>query len=88
MVRREKYKWVSKPSCISPENLHAIEKISSLAIQALKAIGKDQVKPEERTKIISLFQKEEPHRLEHDMRLAPEWIREIIRESVSKRKEG
>ena len=72
----------------SPKNLNAIGKISSLAIQALKAIGKDQVTPEEQTKIISLFQKEEPHRLEYDIRLAPEWIREIIRESLSKRKEG
>ncbi|EON76951.1 hypothetical protein ADIS_2612 [Lunatimonas lonarensis] len=72
----------------SPKNLNAIGKISRLAIQALKAIGKDQVTPDEQTKIISLFQKEEPLRLEHDIRLAPEWIREIIRESLSKRKEG
>lgn len=68
----------------SPKNLNAIGKISGLAIQALRAIGKDQVNQDELAKIISLFQKEEPHRLEHDIRLAPEWIRETIRESLLK----
>ncbi|WP_194973675.1 DUF6088 family protein [Aquiflexum lacus] len=71
----------------SPKNLNAIGKISILVIQALKTIGKDQVSSGDKAKIIALLQKEERHRLEHDMRLAPEWIREIIRESLSNQKE-
>lgn len=72
----------------TPKNLNAIGKISGLAIQALKTIGKDNLDPEDKAKIIALLSKEEQHRLEHDLRLAPEWIREIMRESLSIKKEA
>ncbi len=66
----------------APKNLAAIGKISSLVIQALKAIGKDNLTPEQKEIIIRKLQKEEISRLEHDMRLAPEWIRKIMREAI------
>jgi len=68
----------------SPKNLSAIGKISSLCIQALKEIGKDKLTEKEKQIIIKHLKKEEPSRLEYDMRLAPEWIRIIMREALKK----
>jgi len=65
----------------SPRNLAAIGTISSLAIQALKAIGKDNVTEDEIEKIIHVLKKEKPERLDHDLKLAPEWIRIILRKA-------
>ena len=64
---------------VSPKNLAAIGKISSLAIQALKEIGKDNVTENEKQIILKHLLNEEKYRLEHDIRLAPEWIRGIMR---------
>jgi len=62
----------------SPKNVTAIGKISSLAIQALKTIGKDKVMMQEIQHIQNLLKKEKYTRLEHDIRLAPAWIRDIM----------
>lgn len=67
----------------SPRNLAAIGEISSLAIQALKEIGKDNVTETEKEIILNHLKKEEPYRLEHDIRLAPEWIRKIMRQALN-----
>lgn len=66
----------------SPKNLATIGKISSLAIQALKEIGKDKVTDGEIHIIVEQLKKEEPYRLEHDIKLAPEWIRIIMRKAI------
>jgi len=63
----------------SPKNLAAIGKISSLVIQALKEIGKENITDHETAIILEQLKKEESYRLEHDIRLAPEWIRIILR---------
>jgi hypothetical protein len=68
----------------APKNLSAIGKISSLCIQALKEIGKDKVTNEEKRIIIEHLKEEEISRLKHDIRLAPEWIRVIMREALKK----
>ena len=65
----------------APKNLSSIGKISGLVIQALKAIGKDQVTENEFEIILKHLAKEEQYRLEHDIRLAPEWIRVIMRKA-------
>jgi len=62
----------------TPKNLAAIGNISRLAIQALRIIGKDKVTNEEIEKIQQLLKKEKATHLQHDYRLAPEWIRKII----------
>ena len=67
-----------------PKNLAAIGKISSLVIQALKEIGKDKATEKETEIILKHLQKEEPYRLEHDIKLAPEWIRVIMRKALNK----
>lgn len=66
----------------APKNLSAIGEISGLVIQGLKAIGKDALTEEEHAKIIELLKKEKTERLLHDIRLAPEWIRTIMRTAL------
>lgn len=68
----------------APKNLATIGKISSLVIQSLKEIGKNQVNEKEIAIILEKLTKEEPHRLEHDIKLAPEWIRVIMRKALNK----
>lgn len=67
----------------APKNLSAIGKISRLVIQALKEIGKGNASEEEIAIILKHLKKEEPYRLEHDIRLAPEWIRVIMRKALN-----
>lgn len=70
----------------SPRNLAAIGSISGLAIQALREIGKDKVTQEEINSILKQLRKEDPYRLQHDIKLAPEWIRIIMRQALTTNK--
>ena|SRR5690242_14834076 len=63
----------------TPKNVAAVGEVSRLTIQALRTIGKDKVTEEEVKKIQQLLMKEKLTRLEHDIRLAPVWIREIMK---------
>ncbi|MDR1553823.1 MAG: type IV toxin-antitoxin system AbiEi family antitoxin domain-containing protein [Prevotellaceae bacterium] len=63
----------------SPKNLSAYGKISGLVIQALKSITKDKVTEDDIEKVINHLKNENPQYLVHDIKLAPEWIREIMR---------
>lgn len=67
---------------VSPKNLTAIGEISSLAIQALKEIGKDNVTENEKQILLKHLKNEDTYRLVHDIRLAPEWIRGIMRQAL------
>lgn len=69
----------------SPKNLSAIGKISGLVIQALREIGKENVTENEIRIVLEQLKNENPFRLEHDIRLAPEWIRIIMRKANSTR---
>lgn len=62
----------------SSKNLAFIGEISTLAIQALRTIGNDQVTPEEIKQIKNILKKENPKHLQHDLQLAPVWIRKLI----------
>ena len=66
----------------TPKNLTARGPISKLVIKALKSIGKDKVTPEEEKRITELLKKERRTYLEHDILLAPEWIRIIMRKAL------
>lgn len=70
----------------TPKNVASIGAISGLAIQALKAIGKNKVTGEEKEKIIKMLKQEKTTHLEHDIRLAPEWIRQIMRVVLNEKK--
>ncbi|GAO30693.1 DUF6088 family protein [Geofilum rubicundum] len=66
----------------TPKNLATIGKISGLAIQALKEIEKGKVELWEEKKIIQLLKKEDQSKLKHDLKMAPEWIRVIMRKAL------
>ncbi|SKC14806.1 DUF6088 family protein [Dyadobacter psychrophilus] len=63
----------------SARNVSAIGEISKLVIQALRSIGKGNVTAEEIEIIAARLKDEKPYHLQHDIKLAPEWIRQIIR---------
>ena len=67
----------------SPKNLAAIGIFSGIVIQAVKKIGKENVTDIEIEKILEHLKKEDPNRLEHDIKLAPEWIRIIMRKALN-----
>ena len=66
----------------TPKNLMAKGKISSLVIQALREIGKDKTMPVELKQIIQLLKKEDQLLLKHDIKLAPEWIKQIMKQAI------
>lgn len=62
----------------SSKNLSFIGKISTLAVQALRTIGKGQATDEEIKQIKKILKNENPKHLQHDLQLAPVWIRKLI----------
>lgn len=66
----------------APKNLAAVGQISSLTIQALKEIGKENITEKEISIILKQLAKEKPDHLTHDIKLAPEWIRIIMRQAL------
>jgi septum formation inhibitor-activating ATPase MinD len=62
----------------SPKNLESKGKLSTLAIQALKTIKKDNVTDEQIEKIVNHLKNENPKYLAHDIELAPRWIADIM----------
>lgn len=60
------------------KNLSRIGSISKLAIQALKEIGEGKVTQEEIIKIVELLREEKSYHLEHDLKLAPKWIKNLL----------
>jgi hypothetical protein len=66
----------------TPKNLLAKGDISSLAIQALREIGSDQITDDEESKIIELLKKEDRSHLLHDIQLAPVWIKKIMQKAL------
>jgi len=69
----------------SPRNVSAVGEISRLVIQALRTLGKDNVTNEEIAHILKLLEMEKPTRLEHDIRLASAWIREIMKPALKQK---
>jgi len=66
----------------TPKNLLAKGEISSLVLQALRVIGISKITLEEEEKIIELLKKEKPGNLEHDIQLAPVWIKKIMQKAL------
>lgn len=62
----------------SSKNLSFIGEISKLAIQALRTIGKDKATAEDIKLIKKILKNENPKHLQHDLPLAPVWIRNLI----------
>jgi hypothetical protein len=64
------------------KNVAVYGKISGLVIQALKAIGKENVESPDEEKIIALLKQENKEHLVNDIKLAPDWIRKIMRKAL------
>jgi hypothetical protein len=62
----------------TPRKLATKGKISSLVIQALQELGKDQVDKEVINQIKKVLIKEDPQLLRHDAKLAPVWIATLL----------
>jgi hypothetical protein len=62
----------------SARNLYYKGPISSLAIQALLAYGKEGVAPEVLAAVQSQLAQEDPKLLQHDILLAPAWVRRLL----------
>jgi hypothetical protein len=67
---------------VVPKNLAAIGHLSRLVIQALKTLGKNNITLETEKKILDILRKEKNTFLEQDIRLAPEWIRQIMKKAI------
>ena len=63
----------------SPKNLAVKGEITSLIIQALKEIGKDNVTAAQLEKIKIHLEKEKQEIIAHDAKLAPVWISKIMK---------
>lgn len=64
------------------KNLMAKGKISGLAIQALRELGQKGLTEDLELKIIELLRTEDLKALEHDILLAPVWIRKIMKQAL------
>jgi len=62
----------------APKNLAMKGKVSSLAIAALKQLGKENVTQEVELQLTKALKKESLENIQHDARLAPEWISKLI----------
>ena len=72
-------KRIIKLKRTSPKNLAVKGEITSLIIQALKEIGKDNVTAGQLEKIKIHLEKEKQEIIEHDAKLAPVWISKIMK---------
>lgn len=66
----------------SPKNLLTQGEISSLVIQALKTIGQKKVDDEIINKIHLILKNEQQDYIKNDAKLAPAWIRKILKQSI------
>ncbi len=62
----------------SSKNLAFVGEISTLAIQALRTIGNGHATAEEIKQIKKILKNENSKHLQHDLQLAPFWIRKLI----------
>lgn len=66
----------------SPKILSAKSEIVLLVIMALKELGQDSIDQRVLKKVIPLLKKIDSDTLEHDLKLAPTWIKETIENAL------
>ena len=62
----------------SPKNLLVKGKLSSLAVQALKSIGRNNVDVETIEKIKAILKNEKKENIKNDAKLSPAWINKML----------
>ncbi len=63
----------------TPRNLTYKGERSALAIQAIKTIGKENITEEEKKIITEYLTNEIKENILHDLKLAPEWVRRVLK---------
>lgn len=66
----------------SPRNLMTAGEISTLAIQALKEIGQENIDEQILKQLKVVLKKETQENILHDAKLAPAWINKILKQSL------
>lgn len=66
----------------SPRNLMTTGEISTLAIQALKEIGQENIDEQILKQLKVVLKKETQENILHDAKLAPAWINKILKQSL------
>lgn len=66
----------------SPRNLMTKGEISTLAIQALKEIGQENIDEQILKQLKAVLKKETQENILHDSKLAPAWIHKILKQSL------
>ena len=66
----------------SPRNLMTTGEISTLAIQALKEIGQENIDEQILKQLKIVLKKETQENILHDAKLAPAWINKILKQSL------
>lgn len=67
----------------SPKILSAKNETVVLVIMAMKELGQDSINPQVLKKVTPLLRKIEPDTLQHDLKLAPTWIKETLENSLT-----
>lgn len=78
------YNKTIKFKIASPKLLSAKNNTNILVIQALREIKKDNVDQKDLVKILDVLKRVSVEDIKHDMKLAPAWIREIMKKAVTK----
>ena len=68
---------------VAPKRLSAKGELSGMAILALQALGQDNLDKEREVKLIELLKNEEPAKLRHDIKLAPDWIARVLKKALN-----
>lgn len=67
---------------VTPKKLVFKGQVSSLVVQALSEIGQSNLEPDQESKIITQLKREKYEDLKHDIRLAPQWIAEVMAKAL------
>jgi hypothetical protein len=65
-----------------PKTFKSKGRISSLIIQALKELGPKRITPKEEAIVLNLLRKEKYENIVNDVKLAPAWIRGIMKKAI------
>lgn len=68
---------------VTPKKLAFKGQLSSLVVQALSEIGQSNLEYDQEVKIIAQLKKEKYEDLKHDIRLAPQWIADVMAKVLS-----
>lgn len=67
---------------VSPKNFAAKGKIMPILIQGIKDFGKENISAAEYNTIKQFINKHQDHYLQEDLKLAPQWIQQIIKKLI------